>query len=213
MIIIFLGAFGLWCVQEVLHFSALPWKMKLWSNFPWLSTTIKIYHCWCDLLEAKTHNFLSINPVMQDRTDNLFNVKYSKMLSFSLVAEAHGPDLPSPFGRKFPFCFVVRKSPNKNCEYQLSSLSTELCKATSVELSFSGEVAFPEPLMLHKKYTGTKWPKYWPESKVQLRISSQLCEPKNLLEKKRMLLGVGHTYYDTKWQMDLPGKQVPAEHY
>ena len=36
-------------------------KKKLRSNFPWLSTTIKIYHCSCDLLEAKTHNFLSIN--------------------------------------------------------------------------------------------------------------------------------------------------------
>ena len=36
-------------------------KKKLRSNFPWLSTTIKIYHCPCDLLQAKTHNSLSIN--------------------------------------------------------------------------------------------------------------------------------------------------------
>ena len=37
--------------------------------------------------KQKTRNFLSINLV-NDRTDTLFNVKYSKMLPFSLVAEA-----------------------------------------------------------------------------------------------------------------------------
>ena len=43
------------------------------------------YHCPCDLRQAKTHNFLSKSRY--DRTA-LFNAKYPKMLSFSLVAEA-----------------------------------------------------------------------------------------------------------------------------
>ena len=30
-----------------------------------------------------------------------FNVKYTKILSFSGSRGSHGPDLPSPFGRKF----------------------------------------------------------------------------------------------------------------
>ena len=33
--------------------------------------------------------------------DDPFNVKYTKMLSFSLSRGPHGPDLPSPFWRKF----------------------------------------------------------------------------------------------------------------
>ena len=41
----FLGDFGLRCVQKVHTLSGPAKKKKLMSNFPWLSTTIKIYHC------------------------------------------------------------------------------------------------------------------------------------------------------------------------
>ena len=43
---------------------------------------------------------------------------------------------------------------------------------------------------------------------VTYNISLQLCEPKNLLEKQRNCLDI--RFYMA--QMDLPGKQPPAEH-
>ena len=71
-------------------------KKKGRSNFLWLSTTIKkTYHCPCDLRQAETHNFLSKS--CYDRTA-LFNVKF-----FSGSRGPRGPDLLSPFGRKFFF--------------------------------------------------------------------------------------------------------------
>ena len=59
------------------------------------------YHCPCDLRQAKTYNFLSKS--CYDRTA-LFNVKYPKMLSFSLVAEAlAGLIYHRPSGENFSF--------------------------------------------------------------------------------------------------------------
>ena len=50
-----------------------------------------------------------------------------------------------------------------------------------------------------------------PESKeILLTLSLQLCEPTNLLEKKRML--PRQTSVLVMTQMDLPEKQAPAEH-
>ena len=40
-------------VQQIHTLFGPAMKKKLRSNFPWLSMTIKIYLCWCDLVEAE----------------------------------------------------------------------------------------------------------------------------------------------------------------
>ena len=46
--------------------------------------------------------------------DDLFNVKYTKMLSFFTGSRGpHGPDLPSPFGRKFQIPSLLETDLNR----------------------------------------------------------------------------------------------------
>ena len=67
--------------------------------------------------------------------------------------------------------------------------------------------------MLHKKYTGTnniseaRTEGNTFDFPVTYNISLQLCELKNLLEKKRCCLDIF-----VMTQMDLPGKQATVEH-
>ena len=63
---------------------------KLRSNFPWQSMTTKISHCCCDIsqVEHPISHSKWLTKKKNNRTDELFSFKYSKMLSFSQVAEA-----------------------------------------------------------------------------------------------------------------------------
>ena len=84
-LIIFLGDFGSdVCCQFALFGPAM--KKKPGSNFPWLNTTIKIYHCWCGLIiVSRTRKFYQVTKVTKssyDTSGNIFIVKYLKMLSF-----------------------------------------------------------------------------------------------------------------------------------
>ena len=77
-------------------------KKKLRSNFAWLSMTIKIYLCWCDLIEAENSNFLSINPVKTERT-TFSMLSIPKCYFHTGSRGPHGPDRPSGENSNFQF--------------------------------------------------------------------------------------------------------------